>query len=259
MSAVTGKAISVQPAQHTKYIVQYENNCILSDTIIIEVYPLAVSADWSEFEKTECEGQTLTATLTLSGYDAGVSGSYIRWYREKGGNEEELTLHAGQSSLVIQSSSEEESGNYRYEVSNGVCVMPQNPDIQPLEVKPAVRFTLPQTEYTVIRGEGVTLQATGIQPEDAVITWTDGVITHTANPAEISGITRDQIWTVKAGGENYCETSAEVSIRVDARITVDIALKDNTDRICRGTGITLSADTSGTGDNIGKSIFVPFW
>ena len=262
MTSSTGREITVHPSVTTTYIVRYENNCMLSDTVIVEVHPLTASADWSEFTEPKCEGATLTVPLHLTGYDANAPGSYIKWYKGYGTGREELTQHAGKTALVIDGSTVDDSGRYSYEVSNGICHSSQfitGDDVQDLKVKPVVKFTLPQTAYTVIRGGEVTLQATEIRPDDAAITWTDGSVTHSTNPAVITNITHDQTWTVKAGGEDYCPSEKEITIQVDARPAITIALEGNDNKICRGAEITLTADTTGTGKLLNPSDYKIVW
>jgi len=260
MSAATGKQITVQPAVNTTYIVQYENQCLLTDTILVEVHPLTAYADWSQFAQAECEGKTLTATLALSGYDANMPDSYIKWYKYAAGNRDELIQYKGQTSLTIASSTVNDTGIYSYEVSNGICSSTQvntGDDIQTLVVKPIIHFTLPQTQYTVIRGENASLEVTGIQPSDATITWSNGTTSLTANPAIITNITQDQTWKVEATGTNYCPAQAEAIIQVDAKVSIDIAT--NNDKICQGTAITLSADTTGTGKLLTPANYILTW
>jgi len=260
MSA-NGKQLTIQPAANTTYIVQYENNCTLSDTIIVEVHPLVAYADWTEFAAPKCEGEKLTVSLTLDGYDENMPNSYIKWYK----NGEELTQHTGKNSLVIGNSTKNDTGLYRYEVNNGICFSSQRLGDDTallevnLEVKPIVKFTVPQTEYTVMRGENATIRIADIQPNDAIITWNNGTTTLTSNPAIITNVTQDQTWTVTASGADYCETTAEVKIQVDAKPEISIAIKDDNSKICQGTAITLTADTTGTGKLLNPTDYKITW
>ena len=151
MSATTGRTLNVQPTKTTTYVVSYENICPISDTVIVEVHNLSVTADWSDFTTAKCEGSQTSATLTVTGYDATMSGSYIYWYKDG----VQLSSYNGLTTLDIAETKVSDMGKYSYEVSNGICVLPNalTPDVQELVVMPYATFTAEQKEYIVIRGE----------------------------------------------------------------------------------------------------------
>ncbi len=255
MTPANGRTISVQPDATTTYIVNYENQCPVSDTIVVEVYPLAVTADWSDFATPKCEGSQTEATVTITGYDSSMPGSYIRWYKDG----VELTAYSGLTTLTIAATTQNDAGEYSYEVSNGICTLPQtaHSDNQQLAVMPYTSFAAGQSEYIVVRGENQDLTIENIVPASATITWTNGATANSGNPLTLTNVQADQTWEVEVSANGYCSTTEEVTVKVDAKINVSLTSEKT--QICQDDNVKLAADTTGTGHILTPSAYTIKW
>ncbi len=246
-TAGTGAQISVQPTAteaHTEqYIVTYTNECPATDTLQIQVYPLAATADWTALAGAKCEGETAEAALTLTGYDATLEGSYIKWYKDG----EELTAAADKTTLSLEKLTTAQSGTYSYEVSNGICTRPETgtTDAATLTVNAKVHLTAPAKDIVVIRGSDTAIALT-VDPTTATLEWKeDGTTAYTGNPLQLTAADKDHSYTVYATAEGYCDDSATVNIKVDAKAV--ISLSTDLNAICWNGKAVLTCDTTGTG------------
>ena len=244
-----GRSVTITPTTtetHTEqYIVNYSNLCAASDTINIEVHPISAAADWAEFTGVYCEGDSARAELIVTNYDATEPGSYIKWYKD---NEEQPQL-AGRTSLEFNGLKAEQSGVYRYEVSNGICTRPTSPDAGSLVIRPRVTVGVLSDTLVVPRADTAELQVITV-PEDAVVQWFEetgegrkGL--NVGNPYRMT-ITRDYQLTAVVLASGYCSDSVDMTVLADAHLSLNLV--HSTPGVCKDGGLdTLSIDTSGTG------------
>ena len=244
-----GRSVTITPTTtetHTEqYIVNYSNLCAASDTINIEVHPISAAADWAEFTGVYCEGDSARAELIVTNYDATEPGSYIKWYKD---NEEQPQL-AGRTSLEFNGLKAEQSGVYRYEVSNGICTRPTSPDAGSLVVRPRVTVGVLSDTLVVPRADTAELQVITV-PENAVVQWFEetgegrkGL--NVGNPYRMT-ITRDYQLTAVVLASGYCSDSVDMTVLADAHLSLNLV--HSTPGVCKDGGLdTLSIDTSGTG------------
>jgi gliding motility-associated-like protein/uncharacterized repeat protein (TIGR01451 family) len=242
-----GRDITVTPAATTQYVVSYVNGCPATDTVSIEVHPLAVSADWTAFGAELCEGSSASVPLTLTGYSAKDAGAYIRWYKDG----KELAANDGAATLSLTGLKAADSGTYTYKVSNGVCTKPAAgaADSGKLTVKPYATVTAAATEYIVGRGND-TILTLATTPADASVAWYENSATGrtpagTGNPYPLKDVQADHSLTAVASAIGYCPDSIGLGVLVDAKAV--IRFRSAGDSICAGDALTLTADTTGTG------------
>jgi gliding motility-associated-like protein len=225
-------SISVTPTMTTTYVLSLTNVCETSDTVTVEVHPLSVQADWTGLNKTVCEGDAFSASLTLTGYDATQSGSYIRWY--KGG--EELTAYADQPSLNVTGAKAEDAGIYSYKVSNGVCEMPETEDSGELTVVTPATYT--QSEGVVsCSGEAVEISVT-LNEADATLLWSDDAMAEATRTVAPTSNTEYAFTITRV---DVCVTKG--AVRVDVRKNPSVSIEDVT--LCEGGSQTLKATVEG--------------
>ncbi|MCR5498418.1 MAG: T9SS type B sorting domain-containing protein [Paludibacteraceae bacterium] len=236
------KDVSVSPATTTTYVLSFMNKCETSDTVVVEVYPLSLTADFSLLDTSICEKSSASAVLTISGYDPSMSGSYIKWM--KNGNE--LSEFAGQTTLRLDNVDKDDSGEYTYEVSNGICLA-KTSDVKTtaqLEVKPYVLFAEPTT-VLVPHGGSADLKILGLTPSDATVSWKGDLHDGASNPFTVTDMEKDELFAVTLSANGYCDSETEVQVLVDAKAVVSISV--SADVVCVEDGVKVTADTTGTG------------
>lgn len=240
-----GKEITVSPEAkkgELKYIVSLVNKCETTDTITVDVYPISVTADFEKLDATICEGGEASASLNITGFDKKMDGSYIKWFKDG----EELTLYKNQTSITLVNASQEKSGEYSYEVSNGICLAKTDDEklTATLKVQPYVKFTKPSV-VEAPRGDAAELEIKGLEPSDAKVSWTGDDHTGEGNPFEVAAVTKDELFKVTLSADNYCDSETELQLLVDAKVLVSVSA-DN-DLVCVDDKVILTADTTGTG------------
>lgn len=236
------KDVSVTPTTTTTYVLSFVNKCETSDTVVVEVYPLSLTADFTLLDTSICEKSSASAVLTINGYDPSMSGSYIKWM--KNGNE--LSEYAGQTTLQLDNVDKDDSGEYTYEVSNGICLA-KTSDVKTtaqLEVKPYVSFAEPTT-VLVPHGGSADLSISGLSPSDATVAWKGDLHTGDGNPFTVDDMATDELFAVTLSANGYCDSETEVQVLVDAKAVVSISV--SADAACVEDGVIVSADTTGTG------------
>ncbi len=241
----TGQEIEVTPAeekQTLRYVVSLVNKCETSDTVVVNVYPLSVKADFELLDVTICEGEDASASLSITGYDKSLSGSYIKWFKDV----EELADYKDQTSIRLSAATAKMSGVYSYEVSNGICVARTDDEktTASLHVNSFVKFTTP-TPVEAPRGDDVMLEIAGLEPSDAKVAWVGSQHQGEGNPFKISEVATDELFVVTLSADNFCDSETELQLLVDAKVQVLVAA----DRalVCVDDKVTLTADTTGTG------------
>lgn len=240
-----GKEITVSPEAkkgELKYIVSLVNKCETTDTITVDVYPISVTADFEKLDATICEGGEASASLNITGFDKKMDGSYIKWFKDG----EELTLYKNQTSITLVNASQEKSGEYSYEVNNGICLAKTDDEklTATLKVQPYVKFTKPSV-VEAPRGDAAELEIKGLEPSDAKVSWTGDDHTGEGNPFEVAAVTKDELFKVTLSADNYCDSETELQLLVDAKVLVSVSA-DN-DLVCVDDKVILTADTTGTG------------
>ena len=243
--------VTLDTDNHTeRYIVNYTNQCAAADTIDVVVKPFAATADFSAFTGTYCEGETATAALTLTGYDAKAPGAYIKW--SKDGTEQPQLQ--GMQSLTFKGLKTEDSGTYTFEASNGVCMKPDAPESGTLQVNRKVNIT--DQPATIVMGRGTDSTITiATDPATAGIDWytTGGSAYATGNPLMLTGVTEDLKLKGIVTASGYCDDSLSLSVVVDAMPVVKIAA--DSDYVCFSADAMLTTDTTGTGRLLEPSQF----
>ncbi len=238
----SGKDVSVTPATTTTYVLSFVNKCETSDTVVVEVYPLSLTADFTLLDTSICEKSTASAVLTINGYDPSMTGSYIKWMKNGG----ELAEFAGQTTLRLDNVDKDDSGEYTYEVSNGICLA-KTSDVKTtaqLEVKPYVLFAEPTT-VLVPHGGSSDLTIIGLTPSDATVSWKGDLHDGVGNPFTVTDMEKDELFAVTLSANGYCDSETEVQVLVDAKAVVSISV--SADVVCVEDGVTITADTTGTG------------
>ena len=223
----------------------YSNLCAASDTINIGVYPISAAADWSAFNGTYCEGDSALAELIVANYDEDLEGSYIKWFKD---GEEQPDL-AGKTTLDFKNMTAEQSGVYRYEVSNGICTRPTSVDVGALVVRPRVEVGVLSDTVIVPRGDTAELKVITL-PEDALVEWFEvtedgrkGL--YAANPY-MKVVPRDYQLTAVVRATGYCPDSVDMTLLADAHLSLNFV--HSTPGVCKDGGKdTLKVDTTGTG------------
>lgn len=238
----TGKSITVTPEVSTTYVLSFVNKCETSDTIVVTAHPLTLTADFTLLDVTICENSSASAKLTLSGYEPTMTGSYIKWFKD--GNE--LSDFVGSTELSLSSVVADNSGEYTYEVSNGICLAKTNDakTSATLLVKPFVGFSAPSDVETPY-GESPSLEISNVAPSSANVAWSGDVHSGEGNPFLAENMTKDELFEVKLSADGYCDTITTLQVLVDAKVRVSIS--SSADTICSGESVTLTADTTGTG------------
>jgi gliding motility-associated-like protein/uncharacterized repeat protein (TIGR01451 family) len=242
ISSAGGKEITIQPTVHTKYIVKYENQCLLSDTIKVEVHPLKAVPDWSGFTGIYCTGENVVARLSVDGYINGESGHYIRWYKDG----VEIESNRNQMELHLIGSTPEDSGVYSYEVSNGICTLPLPGEENSFElkIKPYAGVTLLE-DYQVIRGKDLLIEPLSVTPVDATLVWESGSQSITGSSLSLPNVMEDRQWKVTASHADYCSSEENTYVEVEGQLSLTLTTDKNT--LCVGETVSLSVDTTGTG------------
>lgn len=249
-----GTSLEITPEKDNSYIVSLINKCETSDTIVVKVYPLSVTADFTLLDATICENESASAQLTVKGYDKSRTGAYIKWFKD----DAELTQFEGKTALSLDKATKQEAGVYRYEVSNGLCLAKTDDEklTATLQVNPYVVFTEP-TAFEVPRGENASLTISGVEPSSATLSWEGESHSGKGNPFEVAEVSQDEKFTVTLSAEGYCDSETQVKLLVDAKVTV--ALSVDNELVCVGDKVTLVADTSGTGKLLHPSNYSIAW
>ena len=248
------KDVSVSPATTTTYVLSFVNKCETSDTVVVEVYPLSLTADFSLLDTSICEKSTASAVLTISGYDPSMQGSYIKWMK----NGTEMSEFAGQTTLLLNNVGKDDSGEYTYEVSNGICLA-KTSDVKTtaqLEVKPFVSFAEPTT-VLVPHGGSTDLKILGLTPTDATVSWKGDLHDGVSNPFTVTDMEKDELFAVTLSADGYCDSETEVQVLVDAKAVVSISV--SSDVVCVEDGVTVTADTTGTGHLLYPDLYQFTW
>lgn len=249
-----GTGVSVSPTATTTYVVSLVNKCETSDTIVVEVYPLSLTADFTLLDTAVCEKSSASATLTITGYDASMPGAYIKWLKD----DNELTDFAGQTSLQLDDLRESDGGVYTYEVSNGICLA-KTSDTKTtarLVVKPFVSYNEPAT-VEIPHGGSASLAISGLMPADASVSWKGASHAGEGNPFEIADMVSAELFTVTLSADGYCDSETELQVLVDAKAVVSISV--SADIVCVEDGVTVTADTTGTGHLMHPDLYQLSW
>lgn len=249
-----GTGVSVSPTATTTYVVSLVNKCETSDTIVVEVYPLSLTADFTLLDTAVCEKSSASATLTITGYDASMPGAYIKWLKD----DNELTDFAGQTSLQLDDLRESDGGVYTYEVSNGICLA-KTSDTKTtarLVVKPFVSYNEPAT-VEIPHGGSASLAISGLTPADASVSWKGASHAGEGNPFEIADMVSAELFTVTLSADGYCDSETELQVLVDAKAVVSISV--SADIVCVEDGVTVTADTTGTGHLMHPDLYQLSW
>ena len=234
-TAVSGTAsIEVTPTQTTTYVLNLTNVCATSDTVTVEVHPLAVTADWSKLNTTICEGTSFSANLNITGYDASMTGSYIKWYK----NDEEQTEYANKETLSVESGKASDSGVYRYEVSNGICVIPESGATDSGELTVVEKATYTKTENVVSCSAEEVEIAVKTDDSDAVVTWADDA---TADATRMVSPTENTTYKFTVTRQTVCVTEDELDVQVKAK--PEVTIEDV--NLCAGDKTILKAEATG--------------
>ena len=250
----SGSTLSVNPTQTTQYELRFVNQCETSDTVTIEVSSFDVVADWSTLDKTICAGEDVYATLKLTGYDASVNGSYIKWYKDG----TELVSKANNSVLTIEKATLTDAGKYSYKVSNGACEKPDATTIDEgtLTVLTPATYTKSQ-DQVICSGESILLEVIANE-SDATLLWENGATETSRTEAPEHSTT--YYFAVQRSG--YCEVfdSIVVSVRQLPQTEVNSGLiiceGDAAELVGKATGDDLSGYlwVSPSGDTIGSGM-----
>lgn len=249
-----GTGVSVSPTATTTYVVSLVNKCETSDTIVVEVYPLSLTADFTLLDTAVCEKSSASASLTITGYDASMPGAYIKWLKD----DNEMTDFAGQTSLQLDDLRESDGGVYTYEVSNGICLA-KTSDTKTtarLVVKPFVSYNEPAT-VEIPHGGSASLAISGLTPADASVSWKGASHAGEGNPFEIADMVSAELFTVTLSADGYCDSETELQVLVDAKAVVSISV--SADIVCVEDGVTVTADTTGTGHLMHPDLYQLSW
>lgn len=245
---------TVRPTQTTTYVLSFVNECETSDTIVVEVHPFTVSAQFADLDTSVCEGSSASGSLLLNGYDRNMEGSYIKWFK----NDEELTEYAGLSVLEIPSVKPQDGGTYTFEASNGICLAKNLDGVTSarLTVKPFVSFSTP-SEVVAANGASASLELQDLVPSDATVVWKGSVNNGVGNPYEIAQVFTDELFDVNVSADGYCERDGQLQLVVDAKVI--IAASTSTPKICLNAAASLAADTTGTGHLLHPEKYSVVW
>lgn len=248
------QTVTVTPSASTTYVLSFVNKCETSDTIKVEVLPISLSTDFSLLNTSVCEGEKASGTLTITGYDETMSGSYIKWFKDG----VELPAFAGKSELSIESATTADAGTYTYEVSNGICLAKTTAGDEQakLEVKPFVSFSMPD-KVLAANGSSASLSLSDLIPSDAQVSWQGTVNSGSGNPFEIAEVTTSELFDIKVTADGYCERDTQLQLLVDAKVIVSAST--TTPVVCQGDYVTLIADTTGTGLLLNPSDYKVTW
>lgn len=237
-----GSELSLTPEKDNTYIVSLINKCEATDTIVVKVYPLTLTADFEKLDTDVCLNSDASATLTIKGYDKSMAGSYIKWFRD--GNE--LNEFRDKTTLSLSKVQLTDGGVYSYEVSNGICLAKSDDErlTATLKVKPFVTFDEPLT-YEVPRGEDARLELLNVVPSGATLSWKGSDHEGTGNPFEVKNVTSDEKFEVTLSADDYCDAETKVQLLVDAKVMVTV--EADKDLVCVDDAVVLTADTTGTG------------
>lgn len=249
-----GREISVTPSESNKYIVSFINKCETSDTIVVDVYPLSVTADFTLLDVSICENSSSSASLEISGYDPSMSGSYIKWMK----NDVELSGLSDKTSWSIDDASPDDSGVYTFEVSNGICVKSSAElnSSASLEVKPFVKYADFSTIEVPHNGTA-TLMVKDMVPSSANVTWNGSVYDGEGTPYSVENMEDDVLFDVVMSAEGYCDSKAQLQVLVDAKAVVSISAAASA--VCVTDGVSLTADTTGTGHLLHPDSYLLSW
>lgn len=248
------QTVTVTPSASTTYVLSFVNKCETSDTIKVEVLPISLTTDFSLLNTSVCEGEKASGTLTITGYDETMSGSYIKWFKDG----VELPAFAGKSELSIESATTADAGTYTYEVSNGICLAKTTAGDEQakLEVKPFVSFSMPD-KVLAANGSSASLSLSDLIPSDAQVSWQGTVNSGSGNPFEIAEVTTSELFDIKVTADGYCERDTQLQLLVDAKVIVSAST--TTPVVCQGDYVTLIADTTGTGLLLNPSDYKVTW
>ncbi|MCQ2230639.1 MAG: glycosyl hydrolase family 8 [Paludibacteraceae bacterium] len=237
-----GSELSLTPEKDNTYIVSLINKCEATDTIVVKVYPLTLTADFEKLDTDVCLNSDASATLTIKGYDKSMAGSYIKWFRD--GNE--LNEFRDKTTLSLSKVQLTDGGVYSYEVSNGICLAKNDDErlTATLKVKPFVTFDEPLT-YEVPRGEDARLELLNVVPSGATLSWKGSDHEGIGNPFEVKSVTSDEKFEVTLSADDYCDAETKVQLLVDAKVMVTV--EADKDLVCVDDAVVLTADTTGTG------------
>ena len=229
-----GATLTVSPESTSVYVVTLTNVCEASDTVTVSVHPLSAAADWSGLDGSFCEGDDVSAKLSLEGYDAAMSGAYIKWFRDG----EELSAFAGSESLSIKGVGSDDAGVYSYRVSNGICERPESADEGSLVVVSPASYTKPDG-LVVCEGSSADV-ALKLEDDDVEVAWFDGQKGAEASFA-LDATSYVRFTLTRPGG---CVQNDSVLVTVDSQVELELSA-DTT--ICKGEGLALEVRASGNG------------
>ena len=229
-----GASLTVSPESTTVYVVTLTNVCEASDTVTVSVHPLSAAADWSGLDGSFCEGDDVSAKLSLEGYDASMSGAYIKWFRDG----EELSAFAGSESLSIKGVGSDDAGVYSYRVSNGICERPESADEGSLVVVSPASYTKPDG-LVVCEGSSADV-ALKLGEDDVEVAWFDGQKGAEASFA-LDATSYVRFTLTRPGG---CVQKDSVLVTVDSQVELELS-SDTT--ICKGESLALEVKASGNG------------
>ncbi|MBO5798998.1 MAG: T9SS type B sorting domain-containing protein, partial [Paludibacteraceae bacterium] len=229
-----GATLTVSPESTSVYVVTLTNVCEASDTVTVSVHPLSAAADWSGLDGSFCEGDDVSAKLSLEGYDAAMSGAYIKWFRDG----EELAAFAGSESLSIKGVGSDDAGVYTYRVSNGICERPESADEGALVVVSPASYTKPDG-LVVCEGSSADV-ALKLEDDDVEVAWFDGQKGAEASFA-LDATSYVRFTLTRPGG---CVQNDSVLVTVDSQVELELSA-DTT--ICKGESLALEVKASGNG------------
>ncbi|MBQ0029984.1 MAG: T9SS type B sorting domain-containing protein [Bacteroidales bacterium] len=238
------------------YTIKFTNICATQTTF--EVKDAAIKDNMlvisSESERVG-EGETLVicedqeAKFTLN-YNAPEEGS-VTWTK---GAETAYNIKGKTSS--ISSAKASDSGDYTYTITNHGCTATGTAS---LKVRPVIVFKPEHNEYIIRRDDNVTIVNNITVPANGVpatIQWMENGASASSDKDYTFAVTEDHEFEIKMSDPDYCDASAKVVVKKDARLALEIDLDE---QICRGDKATLTIDTTGTGaflKNTGHSIVV---
>ena len=233
-----GRTMKATPEVTTQYVVSYENDCKLKDTLTVEVSTLNVTVDWSGMGTEMCEGGSSSARMELHGYDQTETDAYMYWTKDG----VEMSDTRNVTELSMSTTKPSDSGVYGWRVSNGVCTDSSTATTEhKLFVKPYITFTADAYEYEVGRGGDVTMTINPT-PSTASVAWdgTDAGVAYTK-----AGVMSDFTVAISMTAVGYCPADTQMTVRVDGKPVISATADKN--KMCLGEEVVLTGDTTGTG------------
>lgn len=235
----TGKTLTVTPATGTSvYKLSYTNSCPTGfDVSIVSVPVSAVLGQTSAYNM--CEGDNFSTELIVS---CPENTYKVAWYQDG----VELTNETA-TALKFSPATPANDGVYTYKVSNRGCsVTGEVADGNALKVRPYIQLTY-ESNYVARRDSQLSIPLNITVPagsDPASIKWSEGGAEFaTGTPLSLK-VTADHNFKVALSDDNYCDAEANISVQMDARLKLSVALGS---QICAGDVADLVIDTTGTG------------